>query len=915
MPETRKLRTILFADIVGYTAMMQQDEQHSLHLLAHFKADLERLVPAHEGDIIQYFGDACLLSFESATQAVACALAMQTAYREKDIPVRIGMHLGEVMFRENNAYGDGVNIASRVESMGIPGSVIVSRTVREQVKNKAEFSLAPLGAFHFKNVEAPMELYALANEGLVVPQKGEMKGKLAETVASEKSGFFQQLWEKRIPQVLIAYLLIAWVGVQLIDWAMDKSGLSPYWSRIFLITLIGLIPSLMVYLQHRERIHRRQFKLREKILFPANLLVVGIVLFFMFRTAELGATTTNITFLNADGEEETLEIVREEFRKSFPLFPFEPMDDSARIEKWLTTAVPVAGGFILSQDRYLSPTAITLPPERVQKDDFFSMAEKIERAQLFTEDFYVDGEYGFEGGQVVIFPTIRDRKTGEVLREMLIREADWWAAWDSLGHFIRGDVGLTQAQMKESLILGTKEGVSDNLEALKAYALSGITGSTSYLEKSLALDSTNMFPALGYAQHLYYSSSSSSEAKNAIGMAMRHRKRAPYQVQIQVMVYKHLIYEEWDKAEKLLKIQLEIEPSNQSYQNLLADFYWRTGKQEQFIAYAKQRFEQDPSLNTGYMAMMAALMEGKPEQVIKNVSLYLNLDPDNATGLQLLASGYLHQGKYDMALKTLERITLTKPETEKFLTPLRESMEYLQQQPEVLETLARFEGKYRRGEMVIEHQVLGGQLFTRANNQRGFFIYPLGPNQFGAGFPDGSHRSEYLLDEQGGAYLIKNVKTFSDGRKRTAFFWKEDASIERARALLFEGDLPAAQAAYREVVERNPKHFYLQQALEHLDYVLSLSEEELTERMQRVVGNYQGNNSIWMEGRKIYIKQRNRLRLEILPMSDLRFLVYGSQINYEFIEEGGEIVGLRMVSYNVEQERWSGPAGYVAKVE
>ncbi|MDH3648945.1 MAG: adenylate/guanylate cyclase domain-containing protein [Saprospiraceae bacterium] len=137
MSETRKLATILFADIAGYTALMQKDEQQALQYLNRFKEVLERETSAHQGQIVQYFGDGCLLSFESSTNAVNCSITLQNAFSaEPNVPVRIGIHMGEVLYKENNVYGDGVNIASRIESLGIPGSILMSRTVRNQVKNK-----------------------------------------------------------------------------------------------------------------------------------------------------------------------------------------------------------------------------------------------------------------------------------------------------------------------------------------------------------------------------------------------------------------------------------------------------------------------------------------------------------------------------------------------------------------------------------------------------------------------------------------------------------------------------------------------------------------------------------------------------------------------------------------------------------
>lgn len=199
MSSDHKLAAILFADIAGYTAMMQKDEQSALELLNRFKEVLEDITPKHQGRIVQYFGDGCLLAFESSTNSVDCAIALQGAFsKEPSVPVRVGLHLGDVIFRNENVFGDGVNIASRIESLGIPGSILMSKPIRDQIKNKSDFLLVSLGSFDFKNVSEPMEVFALANPGFVVPKREDMHGKLKDF--QKKSGIFK--W-------LIAFVIIA----------------------------------------------------------------------------------------------------------------------------------------------------------------------------------------------------------------------------------------------------------------------------------------------------------------------------------------------------------------------------------------------------------------------------------------------------------------------------------------------------------------------------------------------------------------------------------------------------------------------------------------------------------------------------------------------------------------------------------
>ncbi len=201
MTETRKLSNILFADIAGYTALMQDDEHKAMHYLSNFKATLESTVTVYQGSIVQYFGDGCLLAFDSSTHSLECAIALQGAFRVLELPVRIGIHLGDVVFTEENVFGDGVNIASRIESLGVPGAVLVSKAIRDQVVNKAAFSLVSLGTFEFKNVMEPMEVFALTNNDLVVPKRGVMMGKL-KPAAPKKKNYY-------IPAAIILAILAA----------------------------------------------------------------------------------------------------------------------------------------------------------------------------------------------------------------------------------------------------------------------------------------------------------------------------------------------------------------------------------------------------------------------------------------------------------------------------------------------------------------------------------------------------------------------------------------------------------------------------------------------------------------------------------------------------------------------------------
>ncbi len=179
--QNRQLAAILFTDIVGYTAMMQQDEGKAVEMVKRYIEVLQKTVGTHAGEILNDYGDGSLCSFTSATQAIKCAAAMQQQFQSGlAIPLRIGLHIGEIFFENGKVLGDGVNVASRIQSLGQANTILFSKEIFDKIKNQPQFKSISLGKFEFKNVDEPMEIFALANEGLIVPAKEQMSGKLKE---------------------------------------------------------------------------------------------------------------------------------------------------------------------------------------------------------------------------------------------------------------------------------------------------------------------------------------------------------------------------------------------------------------------------------------------------------------------------------------------------------------------------------------------------------------------------------------------------------------------------------------------------------------------------------------------------------------------------------------------------------------
>jgi adenylate cyclase len=174
----RQLVAILFADMTGYTALMQENEHLARLKRKRLKEVLESSMEKFSGKTLQYYGDGSLNIFGSAIDAVHCAINMQQQLQqEPKVDLRIGIHTGDVAVEDEVIYGDGVNLASRIESLAMPGSIFISEKVFDEIKNQENISTRELGYFELKNVKQPIRIFAIANNGIAVPARDELKGK------------------------------------------------------------------------------------------------------------------------------------------------------------------------------------------------------------------------------------------------------------------------------------------------------------------------------------------------------------------------------------------------------------------------------------------------------------------------------------------------------------------------------------------------------------------------------------------------------------------------------------------------------------------------------------------------------------------------------------------------------------------
>jgi TolB-like protein/Tfp pilus assembly protein PilF len=298
----------MFADIVGFTALMQEDEDRARSQRDRQREVLSTLVPRHQGEILQYYGDGALSVFTSAVQAVECAVEIQLALGEEPaVPLRIGVHTGDIVHEGGGVYGDGVNVAARIEGLAATGGIAVSGKVYDEIKNHPALSAVSLGPVHLKNVGHPVSVFAISSRGLPVPTETEIREKSAavsgrvlassaqpwdwpSSLPEEAKGpgetFLLRVKERAIIPWAVVYLLAAWTVLQTASFLAEHF----HWSSVVprglgILAFVGFIVAMVVAWHHGEK--GRQPVKASEVGIIAFLLALGLASLFLVRTDEV----------------------------------------------------------------------------------------------------------------------------------------------------------------------------------------------------------------------------------------------------------------------------------------------------------------------------------------------------------------------------------------------------------------------------------------------------------------------------------------------------------------------------------------------------------------------------------------------------------------------------------------------------
>ena len=255
----RRLTSILCADVKSYSRLMESDETRTIGTLRQYRAARDALIERHDGRTINTWGDAVIAEFSSVVEAVQCAIEVQRelGVRNRDLPeaeqmwFRIGINLGDVMVENDDLYGEGVNIAARLQELAEPGGILISGTVYDLVRNKLSVGFEHLGQQAVKNVTEPVISYRIVLDGEGRPAMAGQLPPGPATVSAQPHGVAARLWShfRALPRLVRATLVLI-IFLFFLDMADGLEDIWFHWPAAALGFLVLLWLSLV---GHRKK--------------------------------------------------------------------------------------------------------------------------------------------------------------------------------------------------------------------------------------------------------------------------------------------------------------------------------------------------------------------------------------------------------------------------------------------------------------------------------------------------------------------------------------------------------------------------------------------------------------------------------------------------------------------------------------
>jgi tetratricopeptide (TPR) repeat protein len=511
------------------------------------------------------------------------------------------------------------------------------------------------------------------------------------------AGFTTELFRRRIPQILGAYLIASWAVLEFGDWAVNRYVLSPYLVDFAFALLALMAPSVLLLAWFHGAPGRDTWTRLEKIGIPLNLAVAGIVLFSVFQGRDLGAATTTVVVADEEGNELERVVPKAEFRRKIAIFPFDNVSADTSLS-WMQYGLSLALLHDLRQDIFLDVRNEQHFPERLREAGYptgvgVPLSLKREIAEEQHRDYLLAGTFDQLDGEIVVEAELYDVLRGRLLERITVSRPDLMQVTDSLSVQLKHGLEIPEQRIEAAadlpvaeLITSVESAFRDHVEGYRNLVFGGDWQAA--LGRFQA--ATEADPAFAYAHFGTYLTAVLGNrgpvAEEAIKAAVEHAYRLAERDQYTAKVEYYLVArQDPAKALAVAEMHTELFPDDIEARLRLGYLYTVQNDRPAAIGEYERILELDPSQHDRLQAI-GELYEsmGEFEQALDYYGRYLERFPDSERSFQVVGNLYRQLGKQEEARANFERTLVIDPGNVEALTSLAE-LEYTTGQPEEAE--------------------------------------------------------------------------------------------------------------------------------------------------------------------------------------------------------------------------------------
>jgi class 3 adenylate cyclase/Tfp pilus assembly protein PilF len=831
MPEPiRQLVAIMFTDIVGYTALMGEDSQKALELIRINKEIQIPLVEKHKGKWVKEMGDGSLSYFNSALDAVNCAIDIQeTARTDLDAKLRIGVHLGDVTIQSDDVYGDGVNIASRLESLADAGGIYISDATKKASQGQSDFKTIDLGELKLKNVTHPVRTFAIQGDGLPVANK---KSKLQKLRESRNYGII----------IILLTLIIGFAFREILSFGLIWLNITPVWSEIFLYTILLFLPT-MAALLFIPTDKNRILRISRKLIPPVNVIAAVITLVIMFWGRELGAMTSKVTYADDLGNSHESTVLKDEFVKRVILFPFElkSQDNENSLTKdksWL--GMGIASAISGNMRQYQSVKAWVGPKD-------LSMKEQLETSK-YTSDYLMRGKYEARNDSLVTSISLYNRK-GKIFFEQTFIAKTLFEMSDIIKRVLISQLDF-HVTTKDQADLPFTAFVTDNEQAFR-HLLSGNNNA------AIKADPEYAYAYLQELTRIYFFNLGDDNYKRQLAEnGLKKMNKLPERDQLQFRAFYFLSRGEKDKALQAYERYVEFNPGDDKVLKSFVRFLANNGYYEKAIEICQEQRLNKISTEYGrilYRITLAFANHDELDQAKKEINKRKFLLPES---IFLMVQGEIDMARGNLlnARSTFDEILLEKP-LYYTIDSLLKVIDYLEKadQNKLDQFRVSITGTYltEHSEQRIEIKLDNDRLTEFWGGQLPHVVYPIDQNSTYRSAPYNNQYQERKTFIEGEHGQILKVKYFQqnspDSKPIEAYWYKTTPELLSAMEAFRLGNYTKADTLFTQTLAYDSGYYFARNFIEAINFSKDENALNIPKLLQGKRFNSKENNKAFME--------------------------------------------------------------------